>query len=202
MYQAREGEKRGESFEHPLLKITSNVIYEDLHVREKAVVVIDFGPHCPRNESIFLAFLVRRLPSSGDVLCRVSTPSDDNDNSRGAAVGRTQSQGMLLEAPHVAVPMDQHGLQQELLCRGSGSDSLSLGPGRVLSTLAQGPAGISTALESSMFSQLPAKKFSLWPLRSHPGLPCHGIPGRPGRGDLSICMGLPSSQSFILAPSY
>lgn len=63
MYHAREGEKRGESFEHPLLKITRNVIYEDLHVREKAVVVIDLGRHCPRNESIFLAFLVRRLHS-------------------------------------------------------------------------------------------------------------------------------------------
>lgn len=40
------------------------------------------------------------------------------------------------------------------MSRGSGSDSLSLGPGRVLSSLAQGPAGISTAAESSMFSQL------------------------------------------------
>lgn len=47
MYHAREGEKRGESFEHPLLKITRNVIYEDLHVREKAVVVTDFWASLP-----------------------------------------------------------------------------------------------------------------------------------------------------------
>lgn len=55
--------KEGSPLNTPLLKITRNVIYEDLHVREKAVVVIDLGRHCPRHESIFLTFLVRRLHS-------------------------------------------------------------------------------------------------------------------------------------------
>lgn len=42
--KARKG---GESFKYPLLKITRNVICEDLHAREKALVVTDFWASLP-----------------------------------------------------------------------------------------------------------------------------------------------------------
>lgn len=96
MYHARSGEKRGggaSPLKIPLLlKMTRDFLCEERHVRGKAVAVMDLGPHCPCNESIFVAFFARRLPSSGDMM---------------TAGGRTQFQGMLLEAPQVVVAMAQ-----------------------------------------------------------------------------------------------
>lgn len=132
----------GDSLTISLLKITRNFICEELPRRGRAMAVMGFGSRCPWNGSSFLAFLIRHLPASGD-----------NDNSRRAAGRRSQSQTMPFKAPLGGV----HGpgcSRGEHLHWSSSSDRWTLGPDQVLPVLARGPAGISTAVERSVFSQL------------------------------------------------